>query len=320
MPTIMREAVQSVTVTAPADFLYDLIADVGQMRRIFTPVVHTAYLEQTEPNELGESSDRVERWTWERQLDSVRSWRASRNLWPRERRIAFRHEDPSPPLLDVSGEWCFTPRSDGATEVELRHEFSLDPADPTAERAAEMLDRGAGMQLGRLKGFAENHDSVSELEVSYEAKLLIPEPIEAVYSYFYEADKWPERIPHCLSSQRREDVPLLQVVVMDVQVPSGAVHTTKQARVCFPNDRIMWRQLEGLPPLDEMLYGYMIFTQADDGVLVRTGQTELLKPNGVAKRGWTLAEAKQHVAEVRGGRNLDALKSAADFLARGRSA
>lgn len=311
MPTSTRDSVQAISVNAPAAVVFDLIADVDQLKRIFTPVIHTAYLER------GESADRVERWSWERQLDAVRSWRARRELDREAGRIRFRHENPNPPMREVAGEWSFTPSGD-TTQIELRHEFTVDPAHPDAEQASAMLDRGAGMQLGRLKHVAESLSSIAGLEVSYEVQLVIDEPIEDVYNYFYEADRWPERIPHCLSASRKEDVPLQQVVVMDVQVPSGAIHTTKQARVCFPNEKIMWRQLEGLPPLDDMLYGYMKFTQTPEGVLVRTGQTELLKPTGVAKRGWTMDEAKGHVAEVRGGRNLDALKSAADFLRRRR--
>ncbi|WP_370942161.1 SRPBCC family protein [Amycolatopsis sp. cg5] len=311
MPTVTRDSTQSITVKASAEFMYDLVADVSQLRRVFTPVIHTAYLERSD------SADRVERWSWERQLDAVRTWRARRTLDRHAGRIAFEHENPGAPLLAVTGEWSFK-QSQGETVVELRHEFTVDSDDPAAEQAAAMLDRGAGMQLGRLKDFAENHEEISSLEVSYEAFLVIDEPIEDVYNYFYEADRWPERIPHCLTATRHEDVPLQQVVVMDVQVPSGAVHTTKQARVCFPNEKIMWRQLEGLPPLDDMLYGYMTFEQTADGVLVTTGQTELLKPNGVAKRGWTMEEAKHHVAEVRGGRNLAALKSAQEYLQRRR--
>jgi ribosome-associated toxin RatA of RatAB toxin-antitoxin module len=307
--TTTRESRQSVAIDAPVELLYDLIADVDQMRRIFTPVIHTEYLER------GENTDRVERWTWERHVDSVGTWRARRQLDRAGRRISFEHENPKEPLVAVTGEWSFAPHN-GGTLVELRHTFTVDDGDEAGEQAAQMLDRGAGMQLGRLKGFAEQHDELAEREVSYEVELLIPAGAEDVFNYFYEVDKWSERIPHCLSAERHEPVPRQQVVVMDVQVPSGAIHTTKQARVCFPSERIMWRQLEGLPPLDEMLYGHMTFTPTGDGVLVRTGQTELLKPAGVAKRGWSMDEAKQHVAEVRGGRNLSALRSAAEYLAR----
>lgn len=310
MPTVTQNSTQRQLVAASPEFLYDLVANVDQMRRIFTPVVHSAFLEQ------GNGTDRVERWTWEAQVDGVRSWRASRTLDHDAGRITFRHENPNPPLLEVRGEWSFQPAADGATEVTLRHEFTLDPGDEGADRTAAMLDRGAGMQLGRVKNFAEEYDQLGELEVSYEVCHVVDAPLEAVYDYFYDVGHWRERIPHCLNAERREDIPNLQVVVMDVQVPSGALHTTKQARVCFPNEKIMWRQLEGLPPLDEMLYGHMTFTQTPAGVEVRTGQTELLKPNGVAKRGWTLEEAKQHVAEVRGSRNLDAIRSAGDYLRR----
>lgn len=310
MSSITKNSVHSVGVDAPADVVFDLIADVEQHRRIFPSVLHTAYVERAE------GGDRVERWSWIQPLDAVRAWRARRELDRAAGRITFVHENPSAPLTATSGEWSFKALSSGSTEVELRHEYTLDTSAPGCGAAVSLLDRGATVQLKQLKGFVEAREDAAEREVSYEAQLVIDEPIEDVYNYFYEADRWNERIPHCLSASAKEDVEHLQIVVMDVQVPSGALHTTKQARVCFPGEKIIWRQLEGLPPLDDMLYGYMLFEQTPEGVLVRTGQTELLKRNGVAKRGWTLEEAKEHVAEVRGGRNLDSLKSAQEFLRR----
>ncbi|MFJ9109803.1 SRPBCC family protein [Streptomyces sp. NPDC102283] len=310
MSSTIKHSVHSVSVDAPVDAVFDLIADVEQHRRIFPSVLHTAYVERDD------AGDRVERWSWVQPLDAVRTWRARRELHRAAGRITFAHENPAAPLTAASGEWSFTARSDGSTEVELRHAYELDASASGGEEAVALLDRGAAAQLEQLKGFVEAREDIAELEVSYEARLVIDEPIEDVYNYFYEADRWNERIPHCLSASAQEDVEHLQVVVMDVQVPSGALHTTKQARVCFPGEKIVWRQLEGLPPLDDMLYGYMAFEQTPEGVLVRTGQTELLKRNGVAKRGWTVAEAKEHVAEVRGGRNLDSLKSAQEFLRR----
>jgi ribosome-associated toxin RatA of RatAB toxin-antitoxin module len=302
---------QTATVDAPADFLFDLIAEVDQMKRVFTPIIHTEYLDRKD------TSDRVERWSWDEKTGSVRSWRAGRRLDRGGGRISFEHENPRPPLTAVTGEWTFKPLSDTVTEVRLSHEFdSAGDPDRTAQ-AADLLDRGAAAQLARVKQFAENYEQVREYEVSYEVELLIKASAADLYGYFYEADRWPERIPHCLRVGKVEDTPLLQVVEMEVQVPSGAVHTTKQARVCFPGEKIVWRQLDGLPPLDDALYGFMTFTPVDGGVLAKAGSTELLKPLGVAKRGWDAQEAKEHVAEVRGGRNLDALVSAADYLARG---
>ncbi|MFF7715699.1 SRPBCC family protein [Streptomyces sp. NPDC007988] len=313
MSSITKGSAHSVTVEAPVELVFDLVADVEQHRRIFNSVIHTAYAER------GEDSERVERWSWIQPLDSVRAWRARRELDRAAGRITFVHENPAAPLTAATGEWSFKPQSGGVTEVELRHEYTLDGTAAGGEEAVQLLDRGATAQLEQLKSFVDARDDIAELEVSYEAQLVIDEPIEDVYNYFYEADRWNERIPHCLSASAKEDIEHLQVVVMDVQVPSGALHTTKQARVCFPNEKIIWRQLEGLPPLDDMLYGYMYFEQTPEGVLVRTGQTELLKRNGVAKRGWTVEEAKGHVAEVRGGRNLDSLKSAQEFLRRRRA-
>ncbi|MER6775163.1 SRPBCC family protein [Streptomyces bacillaris] len=309
MPNITEESAHSVTVEEPADTVFDLVADVDQHRRIFPTVLHTVRTEEDG------NTDRLQRWSWVRPLDSIRSWSARRELDRPAGRITLGHENPTGPLAKVSGEWAFVPVAENTTRIELRHAYTFDGSAGGAD-TVRMLDRGAEEQLAHLKHFVEAKDDIDELEVSYEAQLVIDEPIGDIYDYFYDADRWNERIPHCLSASAKEEAPNLQVVVMDVQVPSGALHTTKQARVCVPGEKIIWRQLEGLPPLDDMLYGYMLFEQTPEGVLVRTGQTELLKRNGVAKRGWTVAEAKEHVAEVRGGRNLDSLKSAQDYLRR----
>ncbi|MFJ4185073.1 SRPBCC family protein [Kitasatospora sp. NPDC089509] len=311
MPTSPRNSVHSVTVDAPPEAVFDLVADTDQHRRIFGSVIHTAREQQSE------SRDRVERWSWDRASDSVRSWQASRELDRAAGRIAFTHENPPVGLGAVSGEWVFRTNGAGATEVELRHEFS--PVSGAGDEVAAQLDRGVTAQLEQLRTFVESRADRDELEVSYEAQLLIDEPVEDIYGYFHDADRWNERIPHCLSASAKQDADGVQIVVMDVQVPSGALHTTKQARVCYPDEKIVWRQLEGLPPLDDMLYGYMLFEQTPEGVLVRTGQTELLKRTGVAKRGWSVEEAKEHVAEVRGGRNLDSLRSAQEYLSRRRA-
>ncbi|MEO3778532.1 SRPBCC family protein [Micromonospora sp. B11E3] len=313
MSLVTSQSVHRALVNAPQDVVFDLIADMKEQRRIFQSVIHTAQLGRDD------TGDRVERWSWIRPLDAVRSWRARRELDRSAGRITFAHENPPAPLTAVSGEWQFTAQPAGATLVELRHEYAFDDGAPDGKETVELLDRGSAAQLNQLSDFVDAKADIDELQVSYESELLINEPIEDVYTYFSDASRWNERIPHCLGATLKEETPNLQVVTMDVQVPSGAVHTTKQARVCFPNEKIIWRQLEGLPPLDDALYGYMLFTQTAEGVLVRTGQTELLKRNGVAKRGWTVAEAKHHVAEVRGGRNLDSLKSAQEYLSRRRA-
>ncbi|EWC63320.1 Aromatase [Actinokineospora spheciospongiae] len=290
---------------AAADTLFDLIAEVEQAKRVFTTVIHTEYLRREE------TSDRVERWSWDDKTGVVRNWRASRTLDRGAGRITFRHENPPAGLDSVTGEWTFKPLSADRTTVELRHDFQA--AD---QQAGERLDRGAATQLAQLARFAADLERIREYEVSYEVELLIPASADELYDYFSDAARWPERIPHCLSVRLSEDVAPAQVVEMDVQVPSGAVHTTKQARICFPGEKVVWRQLAGLPPLDDALFGYMSFTPTEGGVLARAGSTELLKPRAVAKRGWEAQEAKDHVAEVRGGRNLDALNSAAEYLAR----
>ncbi|GAA0925276.1 aromatase/cyclase [Virgisporangium aurantiacum] len=301
----------TVTVEAPAGTVFDLVADVDQSTRFFPGVVHAESAERGA--DTGADTDVIDRWTLDGEV--IRGWRARRTLDRAGGTITFEHVDPRPPVTFTTGRWRFTPDGDARTTVELRHEFGT--ADPAAAAAvAARMEQGITTQLDRLRQVAEQRDEILDLEITYQVSLLIKGRLEDVYDYFYDARQWPARIPHCLRTDVREDEPDRQLVEMEVTVPSGAVHVTRQARVCFPNDKIMWRQIGGLPPLDQALFGYTRFEQRPDGVLTTSCTTEVLKPAMVAKRGWTVQEAKDHVSEVRGGRNLGALQSAQDYLDR----
>jgi ribosome-associated toxin RatA of RatAB toxin-antitoxin module len=301
----MPEFVLSATVEAPADKVYELIAEQGLTVRFFPYVVHSVYLERSD------SADRVRRWTLAGDQPLIHRATTTQMLDPEARRISFRHEEPPEGLESVTGEWCFAPEEGNRTTVLLTHQAAGNRS------ALYALEHGAGRALAALAAVAAQRDQLEELEVFYEASLEIDAALEDLFDYFYRAERWPGNIPHCLAVDKREDPPGAQIVQMDVRVPSGAVHTTRQARVCLANDRIAWRQIGGLPPLDQALHGYTSFHPTANGrVLVKAGQTELLRPEAVAKRGWTVQQAKDHVAEVRAERNLNALHSAQDYLQR----
>ncbi|WP_336053806.1 aromatase/cyclase [Streptomyces sp. CA2R101] len=308
MPIAQTDFTLTAKINAPADRAFELIADPAQGPRFFPTVVHA---DRTEQNG---DEDVVRRWVLAG--EQVRCWRSRRRLDRGAGRIAFTHLEPAGPVRSLSGEWTFKDEGDGNTLVELRHTIETEGGESALQEVVTATRTGAEGQLSRLTEVAEQYDILVGLEASYEASLVIKGSLADVYGYFEDSERWPERIPHCLSVTRSDPAPDVQIVEMDVRVPSGAIHTTKQVRVCLPGDRIVWRQLGGLPPLDQALYGYTSFTETPEGVLARAGQTELLKPLAVAKRGWSVGEAREHVAEVRGARNLDALRSVQEYLDR----
>ncbi|MFD7108147.1 aromatase/cyclase [Streptomyces celluloflavus] len=308
MPIAQTDFTLTAKVEAPMDRVFDLVADVTQSPRFFPNVI---YADRVDENA---GDDVVRRWVLAG--EQVRSWRSRRRLDRAAGLIAFEHLEPGGALRALGGQWTFKAESTHDTVVELCHTIEAADGTDALTRAAESTKVGAENQLARLKEVAEQYDTLVGLEASYEASLVIKGSLADVYGYFEESERWPERIPHCLAVVRTDAGPDVQVVEMDVRVPSGAVHTTKQVRVCLPGDRIVWRQVGGLPPLDQGLFGYTSFTETPEGVLARAGQTELLKPLAVAKRGWHVDQAREHVAEVRGARNLDALRSVQEYLDR----
>lgn len=308
MPIAQTDFTLTAKVEAPVDRVFDLVADVTQGPRFFPNVIHADRVEE------GAGEDVVRRWVLAG--DQVRSWRSRRRPDRAAGLISFEHLEPGGALRGLGGQWTFKAEGERETLVELRHTIEAEGGTDAPAPAADSTRAGAENQLARLKEVAEQYDELAGLEASYEASLVIKGSLADVYGYFEESERWPERIPHCLSVVRSDAGPDVQVVEMDVRVPSGAIHTTKQVRVCLPGDRIVWRQVGGLPPLDQGLFGYTSFTETPEGVLARAGQTELLKPLAVAKRGWTVDQAREHVAEVRGARNLGALRSVQEYLDR----
>src|SRR4051794_35833906 len=142
----MPESVHSAVVAAPADLLYDLIADVTAAPRFFGNVVHAVTLSSDG------NTDRIKRWTT--QGGTVRVSEVDRTLDRTAGRIRFRHRTPPPGLSQVEGEWSFAAGDDGRTTVRLTHSYAGQ---------GESLDAGALRQLQQLAKVGENCERLVEL-------------------------------------------------------------------------------------------------------------------------------------------------------------
>ncbi|WP_026316074.1 aromatase/cyclase [Actinokineospora enzanensis] len=140
----MTDNTHELTVAAPAEDLFDLVADVERAPQWFPTHLHAEVI----------SASVVERYVLDG--DGVRSWQVSRELDRAALRIVFQHVTPKPPLTRMRGEWTFT--TEGAvTRVRVVHSLDV-PADKAAilDKLLPDLDRNVPRQLAHLKQLGEN--------------------------------------------------------------------------------------------------------------------------------------------------------------------
>ncbi|MFJ9008922.1 aromatase/cyclase [Streptomyces canus] len=149
----MTDITHELTAAAPAQLLFDLVADVVEAPQYFATHLH-AEIVRTESAER----DLVARWV----IDggSPRGWRLWRVRDTENLLISFEHETPKPPLTAMRGEWRFERLPDGGTRMRVRHSFDLaDGTEPAAaDKVARQLDDNVPRQLAgiaRLAGSVE---------------------------------------------------------------------------------------------------------------------------------------------------------------------
>ncbi|WP_167473081.1 aromatase/cyclase [Nocardia arthritidis] len=228
----------SLTVVAPASTVYDLILDVAHWPRMIGHGLHAARLDSSETEDL------VEYWALAGP-DAVRTWRSRRVFDAVGLRIAFTHEQPEPPIGSGWGEWLLRESSSGETLVTLRHGFTVDTGDPELpERMRQGITRNTGIQLQALKAYAE---ATGDRVVEWEESLFLAGPIEPVYEFFHDADRWPDRVPRVTAVRSREQESDIQFLSVDMA--GSSVRTVGSVRLCLPGDRIVYRLLDPVAPV-----------------------------------------------------------------------
>ncbi|MFF0204646.1 aromatase/cyclase [Streptomyces sp. NPDC005017] len=272
-----RRAEHGITVPAPADTVYRLLADAEDWPQVFPPTVWV--------DRAGGSSVREERLRiWASAGDRLTGWVSRRWLDPRARRIDFRQEVPAPPVAAMSGGWRVEPLTDGTCHVRLLHGYRAlddDPAD--LERIEQAVDRNSRSELAALKAAAERATAPcdgSRLEIDDSVR--IDAPAEEVHDFLRQAQHWPERLPHVLSVALREDMPDLQTVEMRTRAADGSVSTTVSARVCLPDRRIVYKQTL-LPPLLAVHTGRWSIAETGRGVTLSSHHTVVIDLAGVTE-------------------------------------
>jgi aromatase len=220
--------------------LYDLVADVTRWPVLFGPTLHVDVLERSATGERFR--------LWALVGGEAKSWTSRRTFDPDERRITFEQEQTQAPIASMGGAWRFRSRVDGTTDVELEHMFTAVGADDdpgAADRLGEAVDRNSQEELANLARLAELGPA-DELVFGFEDVMPLPVPAAEAYDFVNRADLWPDRLPHVGRVELTESQPGVQDMEMDTVTSEGSRHTTRSIRLCFPSERIVYKQL--VPP------------------------------------------------------------------------
>ncbi|MEU9736305.1 aromatase/cyclase [Streptomyces sp. NPDC048002] len=217
----MPNTVHTTRIAAPARAVHALIADVTVWPLMFEPNIHTEYVEGSR----AEGRERIRIWAFAG--SEIRSWTSERVLDPHALTVDFRQDEPAAPLASMSGRWLAKDIGGDETLLELHHEFEAFEDEHFVLHA---LHQNSPVELAGVRIAAEN----PRAPYTFEDRLRIEAPPEAVFGFLYAADRWPERLPHVASLDLTEAGPGVQRMVMETRGPDGALHRSESVRVCRP--------------------------------------------------------------------------------------
>lgn len=303
-----------IDIDAPAGTVYRVIADARRWPDFFGPTVHV------EREALEEGAERLRIWATAN--EAVKSWTSRRELDEAAHRVTFRQEVSTPPVAAMGGTWTVTERPGGGARLVLTHDF--EAVGDTAENVAwveRATDRNSRTELGNIKGLAEGWEHLGELLFSFEDSVLVDAPAQAAYDFLYQAKKWPERLPHVTRLDLTEDVPDVQLMVMDTLAKDGSTHRTESVRVCFPDEhRIVYKQL--VPPslMATHTGEWTVRAAGEGGVRVVSRHTAVVKEAAVTKvlgPEATVATARDFIRAAAGGNSMATLSLLKEFAESG---
>jgi aromatase len=269
-----RAVEHEITVSAPASTVYRYIADVSNWPLIFPPTVYVDYAERTAREE------RIRIWATAN--NEIKNWTSRRTLDPDGQRITFRQEVSAPPVAAMGGAWVVEPTTDSQSRVRLLHDYRAVNDDPDKLAWIDAaVDGNSKTELAALKANAERAATAGDLLLSFEDTVRINGSLSDVYDFLNDADLWPQRLPHVARVSMREDAPGTQVLEMDTRAKDGSTHTTTSVRVCFPKERIVYKQI--VPPALMALHtGHWRLSESNDCVEATSQHTVMINSENVA--------------------------------------
>lgn len=309
----MTHTEHSITIAAPPEAAYRVIADVLSWPVFFTPTLHT---ERVGGDDVDE---RIRIWAFAN--GEVKTWTSRRHLNPGAKRVEFSQEITQDPVATMGGEWTVEPLSEDKCLATLTHDFTAVGDDPgkldLIDRAVEDNSRA---ELERLQFAAERQAELGDLLLSFTETELVDGPVAEAYDFIYRCQDWPERLPHVSRLDLTEDVPSLQIMEMDTRSPDGSVHTTRSGRVCFTNERIVYKQTQ-VPPIMTAHLGEWLFEETPEGTRLSARHTAMIKPEAVPELlgpRATVADAKKRVREALGTNSMTTMRQAKAHVEAGR--
>ncbi|GAB2786453.1 aromatase/cyclase [Streptomyces daliensis] len=303
-----REVEHEITVEAPAAAVYRLIAEVHNWPRIFPPTIYVDHLER------GEHEERIRIWATAN--GEPKNWTSRRTLDPEGLCIGFRQEVSTPPVAAMGGAWIIEPLSESASRIRLLHDYRAVDDDPEGLKwIDEAVDRNSRSELAALKTNVELAHASEDLTFSFEDSVEVDGSAKDVYDFVNEADQWAERLPHVATVRLEEETPGLQTLEMDTRAKDGSTHTTKSYRVCFPHQKIAYKQVT-LPALMTLHTGYWTFAETDEGVTASSQHTVVLNTDNIAKilgPEATVADAREYVHTALSNNSRATLGHAKDY-------
>lgn len=297
-----------VEICAPAEDVFDLIADISRWPRVFPPSVHLEYVER------GERSERIRIWATANGV--VKTWVSRRDLDRERLSVRFVQEVSQPPVAGMGGEWLISPLPGGRTRLRLLHDFQA--VGESAENVSwiqSAIDGNSRQELAALKATAERQHEHGELELTFSDTVQINGAARSVYDFIYQAGQWKERLPHVTRVVLEEDNPNVQILEMDTQTADGSVHTTKSVRICFPHSRIVYKQTT-LPALMSVHTGEWVIRENGTGCSITSVHSVVVKPEAISVvlgDGATVAEARAFLRKALGGNSATTMRLARSY-------
>jgi len=300
---MIKNTEHSMEINAPAGAVHKIIANVTAWPQVFKPTVHVEYLEQ-KGNE-----ERIQ--IWAQANGETKAWVSKRVI--RDLSITFRQEVSAPPVRSMGGEWIVEPLGSDTCRVRLLHDFTA--ADDQIGWVEEAVHTNSVSELTGLREIAERA-SQGELRLSFEDTISIAGSAKDAYDFVNEADRWAERLPHVASVSLREDMPGVQLLLMETRAADGSTHTTESVRICRPSSGIYYKQLK-LPALLSMHVGYWRFEEVDDGLTrVTAGHAVEIREDAIRQvlgPAAGIADARDYLRSVLGGNSKATLAHAKKY-------
>jgi aromatase len=298
-----------IEINVPADDVYRLIADVTGWPQVFTPTVHVEYLERSATEE------RIRIWATAN--GEIKTWVSRRTLDPVQRRIEFRQEISAHPVAAMGGTWLIEPAGATGSVVRLLHDYRAVDDDPAhLEWIERAVDTNSRSELATLKSTVEA--ASAELTFSFDDHVHVDGRAADVFDFLNEAQLWNERLPHVARVALTEPTSGVQWLEMDTLTRDGSKHTTRSVRVCFPKDRIVYKQTT-LPALMTLHTGrWTIVADADGGpgLTVTSQHTVTINEANIERilgAGADIAAAREFVQRALSANSCATLRYAKEF-------